>query len=71
MQVYRWVTFMFSSLNVCYLNLKTYIALSSMSQWASYDKVFNLEEFYDSIVMTFETDPEDPWVIDTLKWWNE
>jgi hypothetical protein len=20
---------------------------------------------------TFETDPEDPWVIDTLKWWNE
>ena len=53
------------------LNLKTYIALSSMSQWASYDNVFNLEEFYNSIVMTFETDPKDPWVVDTLEWWNE
>jgi len=42
-----------------------------MSQWASFDKVFNLEEFYDTIVMMFEKDVEDPWVIDTLVWWNE
>jgi hypothetical protein len=41
-----------------------------MSQWASFDKVFNLEEFYDTIVMMFEKDVEDP-VIETLEWWNE
>jgi len=42
-----------------------------MSQWASFDKVFNLEELYDTIVMMFEKGVEDPWVIDTLDWWNE
>jgi len=70
MQVYRSVSSLISRA-FANSNFKTYIALSSMSQWALYDKVFNLEEFYDTIVMAFEKEPEDPWVIDTLGWWNE
>jgi hypothetical protein len=42
-----------------------------MSQWSSSDNLFNLQLFYDNIVAMFEEDPEDPWIIETLKWWNE
>jgi len=53
------------------LIIQAYIALSSMSQWGSYDDLFNLQDFYTTIVMMFEQDPNDPWVIETLEWWNE
>jgi len=33
--------------------------------------VFSYEKFYENIVTLFEDDPEDPWVIDTLEWWNK
>ena len=42
-----------------------------MSQWGSCDNLFNLHLFYDNIVTMFEKNPEDPWVIETLEWWNE
>jgi hypothetical protein len=42
-----------------------------MSQWGSFDNIFNLQEFYNTIVAMFETDPQDPWVKATLEWWNE
>ena len=42
-----------------------------MSQWKSYDNLFSLQRFYDSIIALFEVDPQDPWVIDTLEWWDE
>lgn len=51
--------------------IQAYIALSLMSQWGSSDNLFNLEQFYDNIVVMFEKDPEHPWVIKTLDWWNE
>lgn len=41
-----------------------------MTQWKSYDNLFSLQRFYDSIVALFELDPQDPWVIDTLEWWD-
>ena len=41
-----------------------------MSQWKSNDNLFSLQGFYDNIVALFERDPQDPWVIDTLQWWN-
>jgi hypothetical protein len=50
---------------------QVYIALSSMSQWGSYDGVFDLKAFYSTIVTMFESDPDDLWVIETLEWWNE
>ena len=43
-----------------------------MSQWSSSDdKNFNLQEFYNTIVVMFEKDPQHPWVVETLEWWNE
>jgi hypothetical protein len=42
-----------------------------MSQWASCDNLFNLQLFYDNIVATFEKNPQDPWVVESLEWWNE
>jgi len=42
-----------------------------MSQWGSYDGVFDLKAFYSTIVTMFESDPDDLWVIETLEWWNE
>lgn len=42
-----------------------------MSQWSSCDNLFNLQWFYEAIVATFETNPKDPWVIETFQWWNE
>lgn len=41
-----------------------------MSQWKSYDNLFSLQRFYDNIIALFELDPQDPWVIDTLEWWD-
>jgi len=37
----------------------------------SSDNLFNLQLFYDAIVEMFKRDPQDPWVVDTLKWWKE
>lgn len=42
-----------------------------MNQWGSTDNLFNLHEFYNTIVAMFEKDPDDPWVVETLEWWNE
>jgi hypothetical protein len=42
-----------------------------MSQWGSYDGLFDLEMLYSTIVTMFESDPDDPWVVETLEWWNE
>jgi hypothetical protein len=30
-----------------------------------------LEKLYDLIVSLFERDPEDPWVVETLAFWNK
>jgi hypothetical protein len=51
--------------------VQAYIALSSMSQWGTSHDLFNLCDFFDTIVATFETNPDDPWVGETLEWWNE
>ena len=53
------------------LSRQAYIVLSSISQWGSYDGVFDLEALYGTIVTMFESDPDDPWVVETLEWWNE
>ncbi len=42
-----------------------------MGQWGSYDGVFDLEALYSTIVTMFESDQDDPWVVETLEWWNE
>jgi len=59
-------------LNVLFnLSVQAYIALSSMSQWGTCHDLVNLCDFYNTIVATFERNPDDPWVVETLEWWNE
>ena len=48
-----------------------HIAITSMGQWSTSDNLFNLQEFYETVVDMFEKEPQHPWVINTLKWWNE
>lgn len=38
--------------------------------WSIQDGHFDYIHFYYNIVEMFETDPEDPWVVSTLKWWD-
>ena len=51
--------------------LQTCFALSSIESWYFEDGEFNYETFFDNIVDLFETDDKDPWVVETLKWWQE
>jgi hypothetical protein len=45
--------------------------LNSTEHWTALDGNFNLEVFYNLIVDLFEQDPNDPWVVDTLEFWNK
>jgi hypothetical protein len=45
--------------------------LGSTEKWTALDGSFNLETFYDLIVKLFEDDPSDPWVVDTIAFWNK
>lgn len=47
------------------------LVLSDKESWDQCDGIFNYRHFYESIVSVFETDPELPWVKETLKWWNK
>jgi hypothetical protein len=40
----------------------------STSDWTSKDGSYDYEKMFDSIVDLFETDPTDPWVVETLEW---
>ncbi|KAG6835577.1 hypothetical protein H0H93_016837 [Arthromyces matolae] len=46
-------------------------ALSSCEEWCIEDGNFNLWRFFENIVAIFEDDPDDPWVVDTLEWWDQ
>jgi hypothetical protein len=35
------------------------------------DENFDNRNFFNNIVRIFETDPDHPWVTETLDWWNE
>jgi hypothetical protein len=44
--------------------------LGSTEQWLTMDGDFNLQTFYNLIVELFEREPDDPWVVETLSFWN-
>jgi hypothetical protein len=44
--------------------------LSSKRTWNIKDDLFNYQTFYQEIIMRLAV-REDPWVCDTLRWWNE
>jgi len=45
--------------------------LCSLNQWSKYDGTFNMQKFFNNIVLLFEANPKDPWCIETLSWWNK
>ncbi|KAF8814888.1 hypothetical protein BYT27DRAFT_7156659 [Phlegmacium glaucopus] len=55
---------------IAYTCIITRIALRGRG-WIIDDGAFEHGVFYQNIVRMFETDPDDPWVKDTLAWWNE
>jgi hypothetical protein len=50
---------------------QAWFALSTMETWSQQDGQFDMKLFYEGIVMALETDPEDPWVVETMGWWNQ
>ena len=50
--------------------LQTYVGLSSMGSWGDTDGTFNLIRFYHLIMKTL-SDNADPWVTNTLDWWQK
>ena len=50
--------------------MKVYWFLCDKDDWRLDDGFFNKQDFFQTIVSLFETDPEDAWVGDTIQWWN-
>ena len=44
--------------------------LNAQQAWDVFDDEFNAEDFFLCIVGLFESNPENPWCISTLQWWN-
>jgi hypothetical protein len=45
--------------------------LSSSEQWSTLDGNFNMEYFFNLITDLFEREVDDPWVVETLAFWNQ
>jgi len=45
--------------------------LSSCEHWTPTDGSFDATKFYNNIVQLFEADADDPWVKETLEFWNK
>ena len=55
---------------ICYTAIQAYVALSSMTTWGMKDGEIDLSLLYDLLRRQL-CDPDDPWVKETLQWWNE
>lgn len=49
---------------------QTYISLSSSEKWGEKWEDINLEHLYIFLREQL-AEADDPWVVETLKWWNE
>ncbi|KAG9312294.1 hypothetical protein JVU11DRAFT_7603 [Chiua virens] len=54
---------------IAYVHIITYVTLSHASQWGEVIGDMNLEDLYFRIIKIFE-DKDDPWVKETLAWWE-
>ncbi|KAJ7666671.1 hypothetical protein DFH06DRAFT_1383929 [Mycena polygramma] len=43
----------------------------STSDWDAFDGLFSYTDMWDAIMALFKTDPQDPWAVDTLAWYQE
>jgi len=51
------------------LSMQVYVALSAMLTWGMMDEEVNLSSMYDLLRQQFQN-PNDPWVKETLQWWD-
>ena len=51
------------------LPVQVYVALSAMLTWGMMDEEVNLSSMYDVLRQQFQN-PDDPWVKETLQWWD-
>jgi len=56
--------------NIAFAAVVARFCLSSKRTWNTKDDFFNYHSFYQAIIMRL-SDRDDPWVRDTLAWWNE
>ncbi|KAJ7862974.1 hypothetical protein B0H13DRAFT_2565871 [Mycena leptocephala] len=43
----------------------------STSDWDTLDGLFNYEDMLEAILALFKTNPQDPWAVETLAWYQE
>ncbi|KAJ7619921.1 hypothetical protein DFH06DRAFT_1341755 [Mycena polygramma] len=43
----------------------------STSDWEAFDSLFSYPDMWDAIMALFKSDPQDPWAVDTLAWYQE
>ncbi|KAH9956330.1 hypothetical protein BGW80DRAFT_1181218, partial [Lactifluus volemus] len=55
---------------IAYTAVQCYFVLSSANKWANYIDEFNLDHFYDNIVAMFEENSDEPFIRETLDWWD-
>ncbi|KAG6839305.1 hypothetical protein C0991_004023, partial [Blastosporella zonata] len=56
--------------SIGYAAVQARFALSSCEEWCSEDGKFNLWRLFENIVPVFEDNPDNPWVVETLQWWD-
>ncbi|TFY82296.1 hypothetical protein EWM64_g1716 [Hericium alpestre] len=54
-----------------YIFIQVRFALTSKERWNPEDRSYKYEEAYGKVVALFEYYPNDPWVLDTLAWYNK
>ncbi|KAG6851880.1 hypothetical protein C0991_005319 [Blastosporella zonata] len=59
-----------TSRSIAYAAVQACFALSLCKKWCLDNGDYDVVDFFQSIVNVFERDPDDPWVIDTLEWWD-
>ena len=56
---------------VRWLCIQAMFLLSTVEAWVADDGAFSLQEFFNEVLGPFEDDPEYPWVVSTLAWYDQ
>ncbi|KAG6816711.1 hypothetical protein H0H87_003686 [Tephrocybe sp. NHM501043] len=60
-----------TSQTLAYAAVQAQFTISSVEAWSICNASFNYKIFYLNIIAVFEDKPENPWVQETLHWWND
>jgi hypothetical protein len=61
-----------SMISIYFLRLTFYgRTILSTSDWDTLDGLFNYEDMFEAIFALFKTNPQDPWAVETLAWYQE